>query len=216
MATAASSRRPARWAAAAASVGLGATLAVALLATHRSPPPRSSGSSAVPVSARELGAFARLASRPAPGGWNSAAIPASGATLHYPPGWKPIPGDIGTVSVALRGARGLYEGYLNLTPREGVEQLAGWAAFRTARNRGEGDRNVRTVASAEGLRFADSRGSCVIDDYISRVGSHPYRELACVLAGHRFTNVFVGATIRSDWPALGPVIERAASSVVER
>ena len=57
--------------------------------------------------------------------------------------------------------------------------------------------------------------SCVIDDYLSRVGSNPYREIACIAAGSRATNVFVGAALIPDWQRLGPVIERAASSLLE-
>jgi hypothetical protein len=75
---------------------------------------------------------------------------------------------------------------------------------------------VRTVAAAENLRFTAGRGSCVIDDYRSRVGFHTYRELACIVAGHHSTNVFVGAALRSDWPALARVIERAAATLTER
>jgi len=75
---------------------------------------------------------------------------------------------------------------------------------------------VGLVAAAEGLQFAGARGSCVIDDYLSRVGANPYRELACIVAGPRHTDVFVGATLRADWNRLGPVVERAASALIER
>jgi hypothetical protein len=127
----------------------------------------------------------------------------------------PIPGDTGTVTVALR-EKGLYRGYLNVTPREGAEQLTGWAAFRTARNTDEGDRRVHEIAAAEGLRFGEARGSCVTDDYLSRVASHAYREVACIVAGRRYIDVFVGATLRSAWTTLGGVVERAASALVVR
>jgi len=149
-------------------------------------------------------------------GWASVTTESSSATLFYPSGWRAIPGDRGTVSVAQRDRRGLYRAYLNLTPREGVESPRGWAAFRTQRNRDEGDRHVGLVAAAEGLQFAGARGSCVIDDYLSRVGANPYRELACIVAGPRHTDVFVGATLRADWNRLGPVVERAASALIER
>jgi hypothetical protein len=166
--------------------------------------------------ARVRGAFSWLAPAPAPKAWTKATIATGGATLFYPPSWKPIPGDRGTVTAALRDSRGLYRGYLNITPRQGAEQLAGWAAFRTRRNTQEGDRQTHALAAAEGLRFSHARGSCVIDDYLSRVGSHPYREVACIVAGSRYTNVLIGATLVRDWPTLGRVIERAASAVVER
>ena len=162
------------------------------------------------------GAFSWLSARAAPSGWRSATIASGGATLFYPPGWRPIVGDRGTVSAALRNASGSYLGYLNVTPRQGAERLAGWPAFRARRNAGEGDRSVRIVAAAEGLRLAGAQASCVTDDYLSRVGSHPYREVACILAGPRSMNVFVGASLIADWPQLRPVLERAAAAVIER
>jgi hypothetical protein len=197
-------------------MGLAGALAVALLAAHGASPLRSGAGGTLSPVAGTPNSFSRLAPRPAPSGWPSTTLSSGAATLFYPPGWRPVPGDTGTVSVALRSPSGVYLGYLNVTPREGAERLKGWAAFRTARNRGEGDRDVEPIAAAEGLRLAGASGSCVIDDYTSRVGSHRYRELACILAGHRFTNVFVGATPRAEWPVFGPVIERAASSLLER
>jgi hypothetical protein len=119
--------------------------------------------------------FSRLAVAAAPPSWKSATIPSGGASLSYPSNWRPIPGDTGTVTVALRDRRGLYHGYLNVTPREGAEQLTGWASFRAHRNAEEGDHHTRIVAAAQGLRIARARGSCVIDDYLSRVGAHAYR-----------------------------------------
>jgi hypothetical protein len=154
-------------------------------------------------------------SRP-PASWTSATISSGAATLAYPPGWKPIPGDAGTISVALRDRAGLYRGYLNVTPRQGSERLAGWAAFRTHRNTEDGDRGVRELSSSEHVAFMHARGSCVEDAYLSRVGAHPYRELACIVAGRRSTSVFVGATLVSDWGTLGPVVRRAAATLTER
>jgi hypothetical protein len=167
-------------------------------------------------SPRPLNDFSWLRPSAAPARWVGAPIESGGAILFHPPGWKPIHGDKGTVSFSLRDARGRYRGYLNVTPRQGAERLAGWAAFRTNRNRAEGDRRVRQQAAAEGLRFAGASGSCVIDSYLSRVGSNPYTELACIASGRRYTNVFIGAALSRDWPRLGPVIERAASALVER
>ena len=162
------------------------------------------------------GSLSRLRPGPAPTAWRRATIASGAATISYPRGWKPIPGDDGTVSFALRDRRGSYLGYLNVTPRQGAERLAGWAAFRTRRNAEDDDTAVRALASAERVRFSGAHGSCVIDDYVSRVGSNAYRELACIVAGRRGTTVFVGATLVSDWPTLGPVVERAASSLIER
>jgi hypothetical protein len=165
---------------------------------------------------RPSNAFSWLRPRPAPAGWAGTSIASGGAVLFHPPDWKEIPGDKGTVSFSLRDGRGLYRGYLNVTPRQGAERLAGWADFRTNRNRAEGDRKVREQAAAEGLSFAAASGSCVIDDYRSRVGSNLYTELACIASGRRYTNVFIGAALSRDWARLGPLIERAASALIER
>ena len=148
--------------------------------------------------------------------WRSVTIPSGAATLAYPASWAPIPGDAGTATVALRDHSGRYAGYLNVTPRQGAERLAGWAAFRIARNEEEGDTELRLLTATEGVRFIDARGSCVLDQYRSRVGAHAYRELACIVSGRTHTSVFVGAALVSAWPAIGPVLKRAARTFVER
>jgi hypothetical protein len=56
----------------------------------------------------------------------------------------------------------------------------------------------------------------VIDAYVSRVASHPYREIACIVAGRHNASVFVGAALRPDWATLGRILERAASDFLER
>ena len=149
-------------------------------------------------------------------GWTSATISSGAATLAYPSSWKPIPGDAGTVSFALRDRAGRYRGYLNVTPRQGAERLAGWAAFRVHRNVEEGDRHVRELTASEDVAFHNAHGSCVEDRYLSRVGANPYHELACIVAGQRSTSVFIGASLASDWRTLGPTVRRAAAAFVER
>ncbi len=165
---------------------------------------------------RPVAPFAWLHPGPAPPGWVAMTTPSGQATLFRPPGWTPIPGDPGTVSAALRGDRGAYLGYLNVTPREGVEHSRDWARFRLNRNRDEGDRHVRQLAVAEALRFRAARGACLIDDYSSRVGAHPYREIACLVTGRRHADVFVAAALRGDWAAERGSLERAASAFAQR
>jgi hypothetical protein len=160
--------------------------------------------------------FSWLRPEAAPNRWASATLTSGNATLFYPADWKPTPGDSGTATASLRDRAGLYHGYLNVTPRQGRERLSGWAGFRARRNREEGDESVHELAAATGLHFRGARGSCVIDDYRSRVGSHPYRELACIVAGRGATSVLVGAALRRDWPTIGPILKRAASSFIER
>jgi hypothetical protein len=167
-------------------------------------------------SGARAGAFAWLRPSAAPPGWPHVETASSGATLFYPPGWQSIPGDTGTVTRTLLDRSGRYAGYLNVTPRQGSERMHGWAAFRTDHNREEGDGHVRVVAASSGLRFRGAQGTCVIDDYISRVGDNRYREIACLVSGHRGADVFIGAALRRDWRALGGQLERAASSFVQR
>ncbi|MGN6167067.1 MAG: hypothetical protein ACTHQQ_02715 [Solirubrobacteraceae bacterium] len=168
------------------------------------------------VTSRPAGPFAWLRPLPAPAGWQHATTASSQATLFYPPGWRRVSGDRGTVSRALRDRRGRYIGYVNVTPRQGAEQPHRWAAFRTGHNRDEGDKQVREVAAAEDLHFRNASGSCVIDDYLSKVGSNPYREIACLITGHRHADVFIGAALRPHWRALSGTLERAASAFVQR
>jgi hypothetical protein len=217
MAMATSKSRARKWASAIAAAGLvGASVASVSSIARSSSGSRVSDRGTRTAETRIAGAFSWLAPAPAPKTWTSATIASGGATLFFPSNWTPIPGDRGTVTAALRDSRGVYRGYLNVTPRQGAEQLAGWGTFRTRRNAKEGDQRARVLAATENLRFANARGSCVVDDYLSRVGSHPYREVACIVAGRHYTNVFVGATLVPDWRSLGRVIERAASALTER
>ena len=91
---------------------------------------------------RASGPFGWLRPASPPTGWNVARIH-GGATLAYPPGWTPIKTDPGTASVALLGGGERIDGYLNATPRQGIETLADWSRFRPQHNQGEGDRGVR-------------------------------------------------------------------------
>ncbi len=156
------------------------------------------------------GAFTWLRPTGSPAGWKIARLPSGKAALAYPPGWRAIKTDPGTVSAAISGRTGRIRGYLNATPQSGAETLANWASFRPAHNRDEGDSAVRTLASAGGLRFPAGSGSCVIDAY--KTASDRYREIACLVRGARATTVVVGAAEPAAWPAVAPQLERAIAS----
>src|SRR6478736_3922324 len=160
---------------------------------------------------RAAGPFAWLKPGPPPADWSTARIQ-NGATLPYPPRWRPIKTDPGTATVALLGAREALVGYLNATPKQGPETLANWTSFRPDHNRDEGDRAVHLIASSTGLRFRTGQGSCVIDDYTTSKAS--YREIACLVSGPRSSAVVVAAAPRAGWADQAATLERAVSGFV--
>jgi hypothetical protein len=131
--------------------------------------------------------------------------------MPYPPLWRPATSDRGTATAVLVDGRERYLGYLNVTPRQANETLPNWASFRTDHNMEEGDRNVRRLAAAGGLRFSTGRGSCIRDSYTTKTGAR-FIELACLVDGARASSVIVGAAPPQLWPKMAPVLERAISS----
>jgi hypothetical protein len=160
---------------------------------------------------RASGPFAWLHPASPPTGWRVARI-AGGATLAYPPGWRPIKTDPGTASAALLGRGNRVDGFLNATPKQGAETLANWSRFRPEHNRGEGDRSVRLLASSSGLTFRSGRGSCVIDAYTTSTGA--YREIACLVSGRRSSAVVVAAAPIELWDHQATTLKRAVSTFI--
>jgi hypothetical protein len=154
-------------------------------------------------------AFAWLRPAAPPAGW-TAAHTAGGATVSYPPGWRPIKTDPGTASVALLGRGDRIDGYLNVTPRQGPENMTNWSSFRPRHNRREGARRVRVIASSADLSFRDGRGSCVIDTYATSKAA--YHEIACLVSGHGSTSVVVAAAPSALWDLQAAELQRAVSS----
>ena len=157
------------------------------------------------------GPFAWLRASSPPPGWTIARLPSGKAAMAYPPGWRAIKTDPGTVSAALMGPHGRIRGYLNATPRSGAETLANWATFRVAHNREEGDRAVVRESTASGVHFRSGVGSCVTDRYATTTGAH-YREIACIVRGARGTTVIVAAAPPSDWSRIAPQLQRSVAS----
>ena len=138
-----------------------------------------------------------------PVGWRDLRL-ASGARLPYPPGWREVSGDPGSASGALRDRDGTIRAYLNATPADGHEHLAGWARFRVRHNAGEGDRHERVISVETDVRLGGGRAACVVDDYST--SRSRYRELACIVAptnGRRAT-VLIGAAQPQAWVHEGP------------
>jgi len=154
--------------------------------------------------------FAWLHPTVPPADWKAARIP-DGATLSYPPGWRPVETDPGTASVALlSGDR--FDGFLNATPKGGAETAANWSRFRPDHNRGEGNRHVRLLASAQDLPFRSGRGSCVIDTYATSKAT--FREIACLVTGPDSTAVVVAAAPNADWDDQAATLQRAVSGFI--
>lgn len=132
------------------------------------------------------------------------------ATLAYPPGWQRAHADPGAATATLQSGH-TYHGYLNATPEQADERLAGWAAQRTAHNTDEGDKRVTAVASAEHLRFTGGTGSCVIDDYVAKVGTVRYREIACFVVGRHGGTVLIAASPITELGTRLTTLEQAVS-----
>jgi hypothetical protein len=135
---------------------------------------------------------------------------AAGATLSYPPGWRPLKTDPGTATAGLLRGGDEIVGYLNATPRQGQETLENWGSFRPDHNRDEGDRSVHLIASSTGLPFRGGHGSCVIDDYATSRAT--YREIACFASGARSSAVVVAAAPTSSWHQEAATLRRAVSA----
>lgn len=155
--------------------------------------------------------FAWLVPASAPHDWAEMTTPSGEAALSYPRTFQRVSADPGAVSAAALGSGVAYDAYLNVTPREGDEQLKGFARFRVAVLRDE-DTSVHLDVAAEGLRFNGNRSSCVMDDYRTRVGGHNYQEMACLVIGKRGADVIVAAAPLRRWRQFAPGLRRAFQS----
>lgn len=152
---------------------------------------------------------------PAPADWHQVTLPGGGAVLSYPPALSPVTGDKGTVSEGFtRSGRVLV--YLNVTPRQGDEMLSGWAHFRVGHLTDDDASSARLDGAAGGLKFRGGPGSCVVDDYVTRVHANHYREIACFVRGAHASSVVVAATPAADWARYGSLLERAVDSYAVR
>ena len=160
--------------------------------------------------------FPALHPAAAPTRWPHAALPNGTAVLSYPPSLRPLAGDTDAVSVARLGPGGVFQLYLNATPRQGSERLQGWAAFRLRLLRSDDATSARQDAAAEGVQFRGGTGSCVIDDYITRIGGHHYEEVACLVQGRTSASVIVGAAAAARWVRARPLLFRAVAAYLVR
>jgi uncharacterized membrane protein len=171
----------------------------------------SSAATSPSGSGHGAGLLNRLIPGAAPANWTRIAIPAGTALLSYPPSFTPVRSDPGTVSVAEGSGSAVYQGYLNITPRQGTEELHGFADFRLDRL-GDEDTQVHEIASSERVAFRAATGSCVNDDYRTRVGGNHYEEIACLVVGEHGDYVIVAAALFADWARLAPTLQMAVEA----
>jgi len=160
--------------------------------------------------------FPPLRPAAAPAGWPHLALPNGTAVLSYPPSLRPLPGDTDAVSAAQFGPGGAFQFYLNATPRQGSERLLGWAAFRLRLLRSDDAASAHQDAAAQGVKFRGGTGSCVIDDYLTRIGGHHYQEVACLVQGRTSASVIVAAAPAAAWARARPLLLRAVAAYLAR
>jgi hypothetical protein len=161
--------------------------------------------------ARQPNAFSWFAARTAPPSWQKITLPDHTGTLAGPRSLVRLPADPGTVALGLpAGVEDLI--YLDATPRQGQEDLPGWATFRIAHLRDDNTASVTVDAHAENLAFLGATGSCVLDEYVTRVGAHHYREIACLVQGLHAASVIVAATPIADWDRYRALLEQVVTA----
>ena len=157
-------------------------------------------------------AFPTLVPAAAPAGWPHRTLPNGTAMLSYPPSLRPLRGDADAVSAAQVSTGGAFQLYLNATPRQGDEQLRGWAAFRLRLLTADDAASARELAAAQGVAFRGGTGSCVIDAYVTRIGAHRYQEIACLVQGRASASVIVAAAPAATWAQARPLLLQAVAA----
>lgn len=185
--------------------GLAAMAAIAITVIAFALPGRSPGQAVPP-----------LAPVAAPAGWPHLTLPNRTAVLSYPPSLHRIAGDTEAVSAARLSPGGAFQLYLNATPRQGTEGLRHWAAFRLRLLRSDDAAWAHQDAAARGVKFRGGRGSCVIDDYLTRIGAHHYEEIACLVQGRTSASVIVAAAPAARWAQARPLLLRAVAAYLVR
>jgi hypothetical protein len=157
-------------------------------------------------------AFPALVPAAAPAGWPHLTLRNGTAVLSYPPSLRPVSGDADAASAAQVSPKGVFRLYLNATPRQGDEQLRGWAAFRLRLLTADDAASARELAAAQGVAFRGGTGSCVIDTYVTRIGAHRYQEIACLVQGQASASVIVAAAPAATWAQVSPLLLRAVAA----
>jgi hypothetical protein len=157
-------------------------------------------------------AFPALVPAAAPARWPHLTLTNGTAVLSYPPSLRPAGGDADAASAARVSPGGVFRLYLNATPRQGDEQLRGWAAFRLRLLTADDAASARELAAAQGVAFRGGTGSCVIDTYVTRIGAHRYQEIACLVQGQASASVIVAAAPAATWAQASPLLLQAVAA----
>jgi hypothetical protein len=138
-------------------------------------------------------------------------VPSSGTSLLWYPRWlHQISGDPWSVTVVLRDRRGRDLVLMNAGPKTGSATMRTFPALRIDHLHEERERDLHEEAVTYNRSFRDGRkGSCVMDDYVTRLAPNHYREIACYVQGRTTASVIVAAVLVRDWSKYGPVVERA-------
>jgi hypothetical protein len=160
--------------------------------------------------------FPRLVPRAAPAAWQHVMLPNGTAVLSYPPSLHRVHSDRDAASAARLSPAGAYLIYLNATPRQGKETLRNWASFRVKLLREDDASAAHLVSAAQRIRFRGGTGSCVIDDYVTRIGTHHYEEIACLAQGRTGASVVVAAAAAEQWAKARPLLEQAIAAYTLR
>ena len=158
------------------------------------------------------GPFHWLASTTPPATWTRLGGPSGLGLVSSPPGFRRVHGDPGSLTAVLLSSTGTYLGYINVTPHQGHETLRDWAAFRLTHLRGDGAVSAHEDAMVQSVRTAATVRSCVIDDYVTTVGHHPFHEVACDVTNGSVSSVVVAATPSGDPAHVWTELERAVAA----
>ena len=191
---------------------LGATALIVTTACSSSGQNLMSGEQLAAAAPSASAPFAWFQPGPAPEGWTTMELPDGTAVLPLPPGATPMESDPGSVSAALTAPDGELLVYLNATPQQGEESQANWPAFRLDHLTGENAASAARISNRTAMMFRGGSGSCVADRYVTRIGAHEYREMACLVGGARGGSVLVVATAAESWDRYAPLLEQVVDS----
>jgi hypothetical protein len=162
------------------------------------------------VASARVAGFRWFRAAAAPAAWSHGALAPGAGTLFYPATFVNGHDKDGLARERL-DHHGTVLVYLDLTRKQGAEHLSNWPSYRLGLVRAESN-DVHEDGHAFGLQFRGGRGSCVVDDYRTRVQNHHYREIACFVQGRRHATVLIAAALESAWVRATKTLEQAVDA----